>query len=48
MDVKIGNELINADFTLADREKFTYQILIGRNILNGRFLIDPSLENTLR
>ena len=48
MDVKIGNELIKADFPLADREKFTYQILIGRNILNGRFLIDPSLENTLR
>lgn len=47
MDIKIGAELINADFTLADREKFNYQVLIGRNILNGRFLIDPSLENTL-
>lgn len=47
MDIKIGTELINADFTLADREKFNYQVLIGRNILNGRFLIDPSLENTL-
>ncbi len=48
MDVKIGNELINAEFTLADRSKFEYQGLIGRNILKGRFIVDPSLEHTLR
>lgn len=47
MDVKIGNEVINADFTLADREKFNYQALIGRNIISGRFIVDPSVENTL-
>lgn len=48
MDIKIGKELINADFTLAKRDRFSYQGLIGRNILNGRFIIDPSIENTLR
>ena len=48
MDIKMGDNLINAEFTLANRDKFTYQGLIGRNILNGRFLIDPSVENTLR
>ncbi len=47
MDVKIGKELISTEFTLADRTKFTYQVLIGRNILNGRFIVDPSVENTL-
>lgn len=47
MDIKMGNELINAEFTLNDREKFDYQVLIGRNIINGRFIIDPTLENTL-
>lgn len=47
MDIKMGNELINTEFTLNDREKFDYQILIGRNIINGRFIIDPTLENTM-
>ena len=47
MDIKLGNELINAEFSLADREKFEYQGLIGRNIINGRFLIDSSIDNTL-
>lgn len=48
MDVKIGSELINAEFTLADRSKFEYQGLIGRNILKGRFIVDSSIEHTLR
>ena len=47
MDVKFGKEILNADFTLADREKFEYQVLIGRNILNGRAIVDPSISNTL-
>ena len=47
MDIKIGKEIINAEFSLADREKFDYQGLIGRNVINGRFLIDSSLDNTL-
>ncbi len=47
MDIKLGNEIINAEFSLADREKFEYQGLIGRNIINGRFLIDSSIDNTL-
>ncbi len=47
MSIKMGDELINAEFTLAERDKFNYQVLIGRNILNGRFIVDSSLENTL-
>ncbi len=47
MDVKIGDDLISAEFSLANRYKFSYQGLIGRNILNGRFIVDPSLEDTL-
>lgn len=47
MNIKMGNELITAEFTLADREKFDYQVLIGRNIINGRFIIDPTIENTM-
>lgn len=45
--IKMGNEIIDAEFTLNDRSKFEYQVLIGRNIISGRFLIDPSAENIL-
>lgn len=47
MDVRLGKEVFSADFTLANREKFNYQALIGRNIINGRFIIDSSIENSL-
>ena len=47
MDIKIGNEIVNAAFSLADREKFEYQALIGRNILSGRAVVDCSISNTL-
>ena len=47
MDIKFGNETFSARFSLADRSKFEYQALIGRNILTGRAIIDTSLANTL-
>ena len=47
LSIKMGNEIINEEFTLNDRSNFEYQILIGRNIINGRFLIDSSIEKTL-
>ncbi|MBE6443248.1 MAG: hypothetical protein E7020_01085 [Alphaproteobacteria bacterium] len=47
LDIKMGNELIDAEFSLNDRSKFEYQVLVGRNIINGRFIIDPTLENTM-
>ena len=47
LDVKLGNEIITAEFSLANRSKFEYQALIGRNILTGRAIVDTSLENTL-
>ena len=48
MDVKMGDEIIKAEFSLAHRDRFNYQGLIGRNILAGRALVDTSLANTLR
>lgn len=47
LNIKIGNEIIENEFSLINREKFDYQVLIGRNIISGRFIIDPSVENTL-
>jgi len=48
MDVKFGGEIIKTQFTLADRDKFQFQALIGRNILSGRAIVDTSISNTLR
>lgn len=47
MDVKFGGQIIKAIFSLANREKFEYQVLVGRNILTGRAIVDTSLMNTL-
>ena len=47
MDVKMGGETFSAIFSIADRENFDYQGLIGRNILTGRFIVDTSTSYTL-
>jgi hypothetical protein len=42
--VKIGDQVIESEFTVANRSHMTYPILIGQNILKkGRFIIDPLL-----
>lgn len=48
MDVRMGEEIVKAEFSLAARDRFNYQGLIGRNILTGRFVVDTSLANALR
>ena len=48
LDVKFGGQNLKADFTLIDRKDFDYQVLIGRNILNGRAVVDPSRSMTLK
>ena len=48
MDVKFGGKVIKTQFSLAERDKFDYQALVGRNILTGRAIVDTSLENTLK
>ena len=46
MDILFGKKTITEEFTLADREKFEYPVLIGRNILTGRAVVDTSVSNT--
>ncbi len=48
MAVKFGKDVFKADFTLAERDKFDYQVLIGRNIIAGRAVVDVTLSNTLK
>jgi hypothetical protein len=40
--VKLGPRVFSASFTLADRSKKTYPILLGRQLLNSRFLVDTA------
>lgn len=42
--VKLGPKVFIAKFTLADRSKKIYPILIGRTLLNRRFLIDSDMS----
>jgi len=46
MDILFGGKTITEEFTLANREKFEYPVLIGRNILTGRAVVDTSVSHT--
>lgn len=42
LKVKIGPKVFFTRFTLADRSKKIYPILLGRKLLNNRFLVDTA------
>jgi hypothetical protein len=42
LPVKIGDHLVRVTFSLADRKRNHFPILIGRRTLSGRFLVDVS------
>ncbi|MBI3889608.1 ATP-dependent zinc protease [Candidatus Saccharibacteria bacterium] len=46
--IRIKKRLINGTFTLSDRSKKLYPILIGRSLLKNKFLVDVSKGNPLR
>ena len=45
--VLIDKRKIRATFTLADRSTQVYPILIGRNVLRGKFIVDVELGRPL-
>lgn len=45
--VIIAGRRIRASFTLADRSTQVYPILIGRNVLRGKFIVDVKIGNVL-
>lgn len=47
LQIKMSDRLLVATFTLADRSRKTYPILIGRKLLRGKFLIDVSKGRAL-
>lgn len=47
LTIKMGNLVITEEFSLGDRQKFKHPVLIGRNILYQRAMVDVSLRDTL-
>lgn len=45
IDVKIQNrKLKNVKFTVANRKKLTYPVLVGRNIIKRGFIVNPEVS----
>lgn len=40
LTIMLGNIEMKREFTLADRSRYTFPVLIGRNVLTGQFLVD--------
>ena len=47
-DIKMGSERFEIEVTLINRDLMGFKMLIGREALNGRFLINPSKHNLLK
>lgn len=45
--VKIGNRKVRAKFTLADRSSQVYPVLVGRNVLKGKFVVNVKVGKAL-
>jgi hypothetical protein len=45
LKIRIGHKIFTTEFTLTDRTKKPYPILLGRKTLSGRFLVDTSRSN---
>jgi hypothetical protein len=43
--IKLSNRKIRAEFSLSDREKLRFPVLLGRKILRNRFLIDVTKKD---
>lgn len=45
LEVEIQDQAITAEFSLKDRNHMTYPVLIGRNILSGRAVVDVAVNS---
>jgi hypothetical protein len=48
LPVCLGSLLQDTEVTLVDRTEFNYPMLLGRNFLSGRFVVDPSAKFTMK
>jgi len=45
LKIKVGDKMYRADFTLANRSINKYPVLLGRNLLKNRFVVDVTKTN---
>lgn len=43
--VKIGEKVFNVELSLSNRDPLTFRMLLGREALNKRMIVDPSLTS---
>ncbi|MGB5396081.1 MAG: RimK/LysX family protein, partial [Gammaproteobacteria bacterium] len=48
MGICIGTQFAETDVSLVNRSGFNYSMLIGRNVLAGRFIVDPSRQHVTK
>ena len=48
LKIKIGYKIFNASFTLADRSGNVFPVLVGREALRRRFIVDPDRTGVKR
>ena len=41
--IELSGRRIRASFTLANRSRQVYPVLVGRNVLSGKFIVDVSI-----
>jgi len=42
-DIKLGEHVYNVELSLSNRDPLTFRMLLGREALNKRMIVDPSL-----
>jgi len=45
LKIRLFGKIFNTFFTLTDRKKMNYPLLLGKTFLSGKFLVDVSLNN---
>lgn len=48
LPLRLGRETLSVDVTLSNRQGYNYQVLIGRNVLRDRALVDVSQKYMLK
>ncbi len=48
LGVKLGEEIVQTEFSLTDRGDYTYPLLVGRNLLRGVAVVDVSKSYVLK
>ena len=46
--IKVGDRIVKTEFSLTERNGMKYPILLGRKVLNKKFIVDTELVNTTK